>query len=412
LTVFALVRMLESTGKKYNMIKTAIKCPHCQQEIDVNDALTHDLNEHYKRQLKVESERIEKELLQQSQGQLKEIKNTVNEELNSKFEKELCFLKDELAKKSSQVEKLQSEEIMLRSEKLRIEDERKALKLEVLRKVDEERKQITESIRKEEQENHYLILKQKEKDIEDIKKQLDTLKRRMEQGSVQAQGEIQELEIERALCEIFPMDSIEEVSKGVNGADILHRVFTAQGKECGIIAFESKRTKNFNERWIEKLKEDMRRHRADAGVLITEAMPSDMSSFGFRDGVWICSFQEFKGLAAVIRDGLLKVSLVKLQQSNSREKMKLLYDYLTSNEFKQQMEAIVDEFGCMKNSLDSEKRVMVKLWKEREKQIDRVLLSTVDMYGSVKGIAGSSIKEIEGLTLESLLPENASTDHK
>jgi hypothetical protein len=391
-------------------MNTAIKCPHCQKEINVNDALAHNLKDQYDKKLQTETDRIQKELVQKGQGQLTEIKKTVTEELDTKYQQELIVLKDQLTQKSAQVEKLQSEEITLRTEKMKIEDERKALKLEVLRKVDEERKQITETIRKEEQENHYLLLKQKEKEIEDVKIQLDSLKRRMEQGSVQAQGEIQELEIEKALCEIFPMDSIEEVSKGTNGADILHYVKTPQGKDCGTIAIESKRTKNFSEKWIEKLKDDMRRHKADAGILITEAMPSDMPSFGFRDGVWICSFKEFKGLAAVIRDGLLRVSLIKLQQSNSKEKMKLLYDYLTSNEFKQQMETIVDEFDSMKSGLDSEKRVMMKLWKEREKQIDRVLLNTVEMYGSVKGIAGSSIKEIESLTLGSLLLEDSTTD--
>ena len=390
-------------------MNTTITCPHCQKEINVNDALAHDLKDQYDKKLQIETARIQKELVQKGQGQLTEIKKTVTEELNTKYQQELIVLKDQLTQKSNQVEKLQSEEITLRTEKMKIEDERKALKLEVLRKVDEERKQITETIRKEEQENHYLLLKQKEKEIEDVKIQLDSLKRRMEQGSVQAQGEIQELEIEKALCEIFPMDTIEEVSKGTNGADILHYVKTPQGKDCGTIAIESKRTKNFSEKWIEKLKDDMRRHKADAGILITEAMPSDMPSFGFRDGIWICSFKEFKGLAAVIRDGLLRVSLIKLQQSNSKEKMKLLYDYLTSNEFKQQMETIVDEFDAMKSGLDSEKRVMMKLWKEREKQIDRVLLNTVEMYGSVKGIAGSSIKEIESLTLESLLLEDSTT---
>lgn len=390
-------------------MNTTITCPHCQKEINVNDALAHDLKDQYDKKLQIETARIQKELVQKGQGQLTEIKKTVTEELNTKYQQELVVLKDQLTQKSNQVEKLQSEEITLRTEKMKIEDERKALKLEVLRKVDEERKQITETIRKEEQENHYLLLKQKEKEIEDVKIQLDSLKRRMEQGSVQAQGEIQELEIEKALCEIFPMDTIEEVSKGTNGADILHYVKTPQGKDCGTIAIESKRTKNFSEKWIEKLKDDMRRHKADAGILITEAMPSDMPSFGFRDGIWICSFKEFKGLAAVIRDGLLRVSLIKLQQSNSKEKMKLLYDYLTSNEFKQQMETIVDEFDAMKSGLDSEKRVMMKLWKEREKQIDRVLLNTVEMYGSVKGIAGSSIKEIESLTLESLLLEDSTT---
>jgi hypothetical protein len=388
-------------------MKTTIKCPHCQNEIDVNEAFSHDLKEHYQKQLQDEVDKVRNELAQKGQGQLMELKKTVADELNSKYQQELVLLKDQIAQKSKQVEKLQSEEIQLRREKLKVEDERKALNLEVVRKVDEERKQIAESARNEERENHYLLLKQKEKEIEDVRRQLDSVKRRMEQGSVQAQGEIQELEIEKALCEIFPMDIIEEVNKGLNGADTLQHVINSQGKECGIIAFESKRTKNFSERWIEKLKDDVRRHKADAGILVTESMPSDMPNFGFRDGVWICSFKDFKGLAAVLRDAFLRISLAKKQQSNSREKMKLLYDYLTSNEFRLQMEAIVEEFGTMKNGLDKERRVMTRIWKEREKQIDRVLLNTVEMYGSVKGIAGTDVKEVEGLAMENLLLESS-----
>ena len=225
------------------------------------------------------------------------------------------------------------------------------------------------------------------------------MKRKQEQGSMQLQGEVLEIAIEEYLGVHFPMDFIEEVKKGALGADTMQIVNTRNQLNCGKIYYESKNTKDFSGLWLPKFKKDMIAKGADVGVLVTNAMPIDMERMGLRDGVWICTFQEFKGLSQVLRQGVIDVATQKKSQENAGEKMSVLYNYLTSTEFKLQIEGIVEGFSQMQNDLESEKRSMKRIWKTREKQIEKVLDNTVGMYGSIKGIAGKSIQAINSLEL-------------
>jgi hypothetical protein len=209
------------------------------------------------------------------------------------------------------------------------------------------------------------------------------------------QGEVQELALEELLRGSFPFDRIEEVSKGVKGADCMQIVVNAQAVECGKIIYESKRTKAFTNEWIEKLKNDMRNQQADLAVIVSETLPRDMSSFGFKDGVWICRFNEVKALAHLLRDSLLRISQAMVSQENKGDKMHMLYDYLTGNEFRQHIEAVVEGFVSMKETIGREKLQMEKLWKEREKQLEKVLLNTTQFYGSIKGIAGNAVGDLK-----------------
>jgi hypothetical protein len=213
------------------------------------------------------------------------------------------------------------------------------------------------------------------------------------------QGEVQELAIEEWLAAQFPLDSIGEIKKGARGADCLQIVNTRSRQNCGKIYYESKRTKDFQAGWIEKFKADMRDKGADVGVLVTEAMPSTMDRMGIVDGVWVCSYQEFKGLCAVLRESVIQLSLAISSQENKGDKMHMLYDFLTSNTFRMQIDAIVEGFTTMKSDLESEKRSMQRIWKQRDKQIDKVLINTTDMYGSIKGIAGNAIQSVKALEL-------------
>ena len=237
------------------------------------------------------------------------------------------------------------------------------------------------------------------KQLEDQKKLTEEMKRKQEQGSMQMQGEVQELAIEEWLAVQFPLDSIEEIKKGARGGDCIQIVNTRSRQNCGKIYYESKRTKDFHPSWIEKFKADMREKSADIGVLVTEAMPSDFKRMGIKDGVWICSYEEFKGLCAVLRESVIQLSLAVASQEGKGDKMHMLYDYLTSNNFRMQVEAIVEGFSTMKNDLESEKRSMQRIWKQREKQIEKVVTNTIDMYASIKGIAGSAIQSVKALEL-------------
>ncbi len=221
------------------------------------------------------------------------------------------------------------------------------------------------------------------------------MQRKAEQGSMQLQGEVLELALEELLKNTFPFDEIEEVGKGVKGADCIQHVRNALAQPCGKIIYESKRTKAFTNEWIDKLKSDMRATQADIAVIVTEVLPKDMDHFGMKDGVWICRFVDLKALAFLLRDSLIKIHSALATQDNKGDKMQLLYNYLTGNEFKQQIEAIVEGFVFLRESLIKEKLQMEKIWKEREKQLDKVLLNTTHFYGSVKGIAGNAVGDIK-----------------
>jgi len=238
-----------------------------------------------------------------------------------------------------------------------------------------------------------------QKQLEDQKKLTEEMKRKQEQGSMQLQGEVQELAIEEWLATKFPLDTIEEIKKGARGGDCIQIVHTRTQQNCGTIYYESKRTKDFQPSWIEKFKADIRDRGANIGVLVTEVMPSDMDRMGLRDGIWICNYDEFKGLCTVLREGILQVNNAIVTQENKGDKMDLLYDYLTSSTFRMSIEAIVEGFTQMKTDLDSEKRSMQRIWKQREKQIEKVVINTIDMYGSVKGIAGNAIQSVKALEL-------------
>ena len=243
--------------------------------------------------------------------------------------------------------------------------------------------------------------------LDEQKKLAEEMKRRAEQGSMQRQGEVQELLLEEILKENFPFDLIEEVGKGVEGADCIQVVRNSSGKECGKIIYESKRTKTWNNNWLEKLKTDKRSRGADIAILVTQVFPKDMERFGEREGIWLCNFTEVNSVAHLIRNGIIQVYEIQKSGENKGDKMQLLYNYLTGNEFRGQVEAIVEGFMAMKQSIMKERIQMEKMWKEREKQLEKVLLSTSGMYGSVKGIAGASVGDIPLLdgTDEKLLEE-------
>ena len=210
---------------------------------------------------------------------------------------------------------------------------------------------------------------------------------------------VMRLESDENTKEKYPFDTIDEVKKGARGADCMQIVHTRESQNCGKIYYESKRTKDFQKSWIEKFKADMREKGADIGVLVTDVMPSDMQRMGLYEGIWICSFEEFKGISAVLREQIIKIHHAMKSQENKTDKMSLLYGFLTSNEFKMQIEAIVEAFTTMQSDLDSEKRSMQRIWKQREKQIEKVLDNTINMYGSIRGIAGNAIGNIKALEL-------------
>lgn len=390
--------------------KSTIKCPNCHHEFEATDAfrdeVQRDLNKKAKEwQLQKEEEFRKKEdaFTQQMNEALSKqklnLEENIKKSITSDYENKLKMLTEANAQNEEKLKASRQKELEFLKKEQELKTKEAELEISVQKKLNDERGTITDTIRKQEQEKNSLKIKELEKQLDDSKKLAEEMQRKAEQGSMQLQGEVLELALEELLRATFPFDQIEEVGKGVKGADCVQHVRNASGQICGKIIFESKRTKAFTNEWIEKLKSDMRAQTADIAVIVTETMPRDMERFGMKDGVWICNFAEIKSLAFVLRDSLVKIQAVAVSQDNKGDKMQLLYNYLTSNEFKQQIEAIVEGFTALKEGISKEKIAMERLWKEREKQLEKVILNTTHFYGSVKGIAGNAIGDIKTLEL-------------
>lgn len=407
---------------------TEIKCPNCGTSIDVQDILSHQLEEEirlkYQTQLTVEKQKLSKELddlnaakeefekrkKQENElfqdrldAKLKEERKIIEEKIKKKLiedqEEQLTAMRKELDEKSEQVKELnrsKAEIEKLKREKSELKDVAEA---EAQKKLNDVLIAEKEKIRKTEEDKNELRFRELAKQLEDQKKLTEEMKRKQDQGSMQLQGEVQELAIEEWLATQFPLDTIDEIKKGARGGDCIQIVNTYARQNCGKIYYESKRTKDFQAGWIEKFKADMRDKGADVGILVTEAMPTSMDRMGIMDGVWVCNYEEFKGLCAVVRESVIQVSAALSSQENKGDKMHMLYDFLTSNTFRMQVEAIVEGFSAMKIALDTEKRSMARIWKEREKQIEKVITNTTEMYGSIRGIAGSAVQSVKALEL-------------
>ncbi len=401
-----------------------IVCPKCGAKINVNDILYKQIQNQIKKEYsdkdeqreedykeKLESLKKKEESIEESEQNIQKqindgikqklstektkIEKAIRDEIRDETDEQLKVLKKELEQKSAQVKELNKTKAEVERLKREKDEMREVVALEKERELSEKLKEERVKIQKQSEETHAFKIKELEKQLDDQKQLAEEMKRKVEQGSMQLQGEVQELVLEDILKDLFPIDAIEEVGKGVKGADVIQTVRNKIGNDCGIILFESKRTKSFSNEWINKLKADAISAKADICVIVTETLPEGIDRIGQKDGVWICSFNDFKGLVLVLREGLIKISEVYSSQSNKGEKMQMLYDYLTSNEFRFQVGAIIEGFTDLQESYNKEKRAMERIWKEREKQLEKVLLNTNHFIGSIKGIAGSSMPELK-----------------
>jgi hypothetical protein len=410
------------------MNNSQIKCPNCSTSIDVQDILAQQLEDEIKQKYQAqiidekkkfevqenklkeekrafeEKRKLENELFHDRlEKQLKEDRKAIEEKLKVKLNEEQAdqfkALQDELNAKSEQVKELNRSKAEIEKLKREKGELKEAVEAEAQKKLNELLLTEKEKIRKSEEDKNELKFKELVKQLEDQKKLTEEMKRKQEQGSMQMQGEVQELAIEEWLSTQFPLDTIEEIKKGARGGDCIQIVNTRNAQNCGKIYYESKRTKDFQPSWIEKFKADMRVKGADIGVLVTEAMPSDMDRMGQKDGVWVCTYEEFKGLSSVLRETIVKLNSAIASQEGKGDKMHMLYDFLTSNTFRMQIDAIVEGFSSMKEAIESEKRSMQRIWKEREKQIEKVIYNTIDMHASIRGIAGNAVQAVKALEL-------------
>jgi hypothetical protein len=404
-------------------MSTEVKCPNCSHSFPIEEVMA----EEYKKELrnkmldfqKKKDEEFSKkeqefaikekqqalafeEKLASEKSQLqKQLEENLRKSIANDFENQMLMLQNANKDNEEKLKTARQKELEFLKKENEFKNKEAELELVMQRKLQEERNTLAEQIKKQEQDKnaiketeYQLKFKEYEKQIEDQKKLVDEMKRKAEQGSMQLQGEVQELILEELLQANFPFDVISEVGKGIRGADCIQTVRNTSGQECGKIIYESKRTKDFGGDWIEKLKKDKIAVSADVAVIVTQTYPKGMDCFGEKDGVWICSFEELKAVAYVLRDSILRLYTATKSQENRGDKMHMLYDYLTSTEFASQWNAISEGFMSMKMSIQSERNAMERMWKAREKQLEKVLLNAVHISGSVEGIAGKDVVKL------------------
>lgn len=423
------------------MTEPTIICPNCKTEIRLTESLAAPLIAATRQQFEKQLAQKDADIAQREQGirdkekQIAEEKRTLDEQVAEQvtnqlkterarvIEEESRRAKQaaaaEVENKTRELESLQ-EVLKVRDEKLaeaqkaqaelikkqrELDDAKRELELTVEKRVQDGLIEVRNQAKKEAEESLRLKVMEKDQTIASMQQKIEELKQKAEQGSQQLQGEVQELELENLLRVKFPFDSIEPVPKGEFGGDVLQRVVSQSGQPSGTILWESKRTKNWSDSWLVKLREDQRAAKAEISVLVSQVLPKGVEAFDVIDGVWVASPRAALPVATVLRHTLLQVSMARQVSEGQQTKTELVYQYLTGPRFRQRVEAIVEAFSTMQEDLDKERKAIMKQWAKREEQIERVMGATVGMYGDLQGIAGKSLQEIEGLEFPALESE-------
>lgn len=398
---------------------TTITCPKCKEKIPLTDALTHELKEELGKELK-ESVRRKEEEIARKEEQMKEREKAREEEYEKRMEAELSKLHEEAAKKAREevgtehkalqeafaekerkLKEAQQKELEFMKLTREMKEKEEEMELKFQRKIDEERQKMKEEAQSKVSEEFRLQLKARDEKEAQMSRTIDGLKRKLEQGSMQIQGEIQEDDLKVALSTAFTEDSIEDVPQGIRGADLIHTVQTRSGFKAGTMIWESKNTKTWGGDWAKKLKDDQVLAKADIAILVSQVLPDGIKGFGLFEGIWVSDPAHFLPLAHALRHQLIQLAQMKSSLVGKDEKMEILYGYLTSPQFKNRMENIVGAFVSMKADLESEQRSAKRQWSKREKEIERVIDNTAGMYGDFQGLIGSALPTIASLELPS-----------
>ncbi|HRX86123.1 MAG TPA: DUF2130 domain-containing protein [Phycisphaerae bacterium] len=418
------------------MSEPTVTCPNCHTEIRLTESLAAPLIEstrqQYEQRIAAKDAEVAKReaALRAGQAELAKAKESIDEQVAERLKAErgavaaeearkarlalgadleekakaVAELQEVLKQRDTKLAEAQKAQAELIRKQRELDDARREMELTIEKRVQTALEAARLAARKEAEEGLKLKVAEKEQTIAAMQRQIEDLKRRAEQGSQQLQGEVQELELEALLREKFPQDTIEPVPKGEHGGDVLQRITNPLGAACGTILWESKRTKNWSDGWLAKLREDQRTARAEVAVIVSTALPKDVDTFNFQDGVWITGPRCTLPVALALRQSLIEVATARQTGEGQQSKMELVYQYLTGPRFRQRVEAIVEKFNDMRDDLDKERKALTRLWAKREEQIRCVIESTAGMYGDLQGIAGKTLQEIEGLDLK-LLPD-------
>lgn len=417
------------------MADPTLVCPQCKNEIKLTESLAAPLLAEVRRQFEQrlalkDADIVKREkIIQERAALLQKEKESLDQQVAQRLQQERAriaaeeqhkaklALGNDLAQRAREVAELQdilkqreaklAEAQQAQAEVLRkqreLDDAKREMELTIEKRVQGDLTAARDKAKKEAEEELKLKVLEKDQTITAMQRQIEDLKRRAEQGSQQLQGEVQELELEALLAAKFPRDTIQPVPKGEFGGDVLQRVIGPANQVCGTILWESKRTKNWSDGWLPKLREDQRSAKAEIAIIVSHALPKDVESFGFVEGVWIADPKVALPVALSLRQTLIEVAGARQASQGQQTKMEMVYQYLTGPRFRQRIEAIVEAFSSMKDDLDKERKVISRQWAKREEQIERVMQATVGMYGDFQGIAGRNLGSIDSLEFQGLL---------
>ena len=428
------------------MTEPTVTCPNCKTEIRLTESLAAPLIAATRRQFEQQlaqkddaiakreqgvrerekqiaeaKHKLDEQVADQVAAQLKEERARIITEESRKAKlasaaelenrtRELAELQEVLKVRDTKLAEAQQAQAELIKKQRELDDAKRELELTVERRVQAGLEETRVKARQEAEEGLKLKVMEKEQTINAMQKQIEELKRKAEQGSQQLQGEVLELELENLLGARFPSDLIEPVPKGEYGGDILQRVHNLSGQRCGTILWESKRTKNWSDSWLAKLREDQRAAKAEIAIIVSQALPREVETFALIDNIWVIHPKAILPVAMMLRHTLVEITSARQSTEGQQTKMELVYQYLTGPRFRQRVEGIVEAFSTMQEDLDKEKKAITRQWAKREAQIERVMQSTVGMYGDLQGIAGKTLQEIGGLDLPAIADDGVDED--
>lgn len=428
------------------MTEPTITCPNCKTEIRLTESLAAPLIAATRRQFEQQLAQKDDAIAKREQGvrerekQIAEAKHQLDEQVADQVAaqlkedrariiaeesrkaklasaaelenraRELAELQEVLKVRDAKLAEAQQAQAELIKKQRELDDAKRELELTVERRVQAGLEETRVKARQEAEEGLKLKVMEKEQTINAMQKQIEELRRKAEQGSQQLQGEVLELELENLLGARFPADMIEPVPKGEYGGDILQRVHNLSGQRCGTILWESKRTKNWSDSWLAKLREDQRAAKAEIAIIVSQALPREVETFALIDNIWVIHPKAILPVAMMLRHTLVEITSARQSSEGQQTKMELVYQYLTGPRFRQRVEGIVEAFSTMQEDLDKEKKAITRQWAKREAQIERVMQSTVGMYGDLQGIAGKTLQEISGLDLPAIADDGVDED--
>jgi hypothetical protein len=422
---------MSSHDGRSSMNEPTIICPNCKTEIKLTESLAAPLIEATRQQYEEKIAKKEAEVanreaaIREQQAEITKAQEFIDEKVTTQLKterekiaaeeakkarlilgtdleqkaQEVIDLQEVLKERDTKLAEAQKAQVDLIRKQRELDDAKREVELTIEKRVQESLVVVRDKAKSEAEEGLKLKVSEKEEQIASMQRQIEELKRRSEQGSQQLQGEVQELELESLLRDKFPRDTIEPVAKGEFGGDVLHRVHGPQGQHCGTILWESKRTKNWSDTWLPKLRDDQRTAKAEVALIVSHVLPKGVEAFDFIDGVWVTESRCAIPVAMALRQSLIELSAARYAGQGQRTKMEMVYRYLTGSGFRHRIEAIVEKFSDMQADLDRERKTMTRLWAKREEQIRGVIESTAGMYGDLQGIAGKTLQEIDGLDI-------------